>query len=184
MKLSACLLSLLLATAEAGAGPGPASSGKERFAMTFELTSPAFAPGQPIPRKYTCDGEDVSPPLQWSAPPAGSQSLALVVDDPDAPSGTWVHWLVYNLPASRSALPESVPPAAHLPDQGKQGRNSWQNLGYGGPCPPGGTHRYFFRLYALDAALALPAGASSEQLRKAMQGHVLGQAETMGTYKR
>ena len=152
--------------------------------MAFELTSSAFAHEEPIPQKYTCDGEDISPPLQWSDPPEGTQSLALIADDPDAPMGTWVHWVLYNLPAETRALSEAVPSDADLPDGGRHGKNSWRRLGYGGPCPPGGTHRYFFKLYALDTALALAVGASKRQLLRAIEGHILAQAELMGTYTR
>ena len=152
--------------------------------MPFELTSTAFAPGEPIPRKYTCDGEDISPPLQWSDPPQDTQSFALIADDPDAPVGTWVHWSLYNLPAETRALAEAVPSDADLPDGSRHGQNSWRRLGYGGPCPPTGTHRYFFKfkLYALDTALDLTAGASKEQLIQAMEGHILAQTELMGLY--
>jgi Raf kinase inhibitor-like YbhB/YbcL family protein len=150
--------------------------------MVFELTSAAFAAGEPILLKYTCDGDDVSPPLAWTEPPAGTQSLALICDDPDAPVGTWVHWVLYNLPAEARALPEAVPAVADLPDGGRHGNNSWRRLGYGGPCPPSGTHRYFFKLYALDTALDLAAGASKKELLGAMEGHVLAQAELMGVY--
>jgi len=152
--------------------------------MPFELTSTAFGAGDPIPRKYTCDGEDTSPPLQWSDPPQGTQSFALIADDPDAPMGTWVHWVLYNLPASVHALSESVPMDADLPDGSRHGQNGWRRLGYGGPCPPGGTHRYFFKLYALDAQLDLAAGASKEELLQAMEGHILATTETMGLYTR
>jgi Raf kinase inhibitor-like YbhB/YbcL family protein len=152
--------------------------------MSFELTSAAFAPGEMILRKYTCDGEDISPPLRWGDPPPDSKSLALISDDPDAPIGTWVHWVLYNLPAESRALPEAVPGDADLPDGSRNGRSSWGRLGYGGPCPPGGTHRYFFKLYALDAVLDLGAGAGKEQLLKAMEGHILAQTEVMGVYRR
>lgn len=152
--------------------------------MPFELTSTAFAPGEPIPRKYTCDGEDISPPLQWSDPPPGTQTLALISDDPDAPVGTWVHWVLYNLPTETRALPEAVALDADLPDGSRNGQNSWRRLGYGGPCPPSGAHRYFFKLYALDTALDLSAGASKEQLLRTMEGHILAQAEVMGIYTR
>ena len=152
--------------------------------MSFELTSPAFAHGEPIPRKYTCDGEDISPPLRWSDPPQGTQSLALIADDPDAPIGTWIHWVLYNLPAETRGLPETIPPDADLPDGSQHGQNSWRRLGYGGPCPPSGTHRYFFKLYALDAVLDLVASASKKQLLRAMERHVLAQAELMGVYAR
>jgi hypothetical protein len=152
--------------------------------MVFELTSAAFAAGEPIPPQYTCDGEDISPPLEWSEPPAGTQSLALICDDPDAPVGTWVHWVLFNLPAGARALPEAVPSDADLSDGGRHGNNSWRRLGYGGPCPPSATHRYFFKLYALDTALDLAAGASKKELLGAMEGHVLAQAELMGVYSR
>ncbi len=150
--------------------------------MPFELTSTAFAPGEPIPRKYTCDGQNISPPLQWGDPPQGTRSFALISDDPDAPVGTWVHWVLYNLPAETRALPEAVPSDADLPDGSRHGQNSWRRLGYGGPCPPGGTHRYFFKLYALDTMLDLAASASKEQLLQAMEGHILAQTEVMGVY--
>ena len=152
--------------------------------MPFELTSTVFAPGESIPRKYTCDGEDISPPLRWSDPPQDTRSFALIADDPDAPRGTWVHWVLYNLPAETRALPEAVPPDADLPDGSRHGQNTWPRLGYGGPCPPSGTHRYFFKLYALDTVLDLKSGASKKALARAMQGHVLDQAELMGLYSR
>jgi len=152
--------------------------------MAFELTSSAVAHEEPIPQKYTCDGEDMSPPLEWSDPPEGTQSLALIADDPDAPVGTWVHWVLYNLPAETRALSEAVPSDADLPDGSSNGKNGWRRLGYGGPCPPSGTHRYFFKLYALDTTLDLAAGASKEQLLRAMEGHILAQTELMGTYTR
>jgi Raf kinase inhibitor-like YbhB/YbcL family protein len=152
--------------------------------MPFELTSTAFAPGEPIPQKYTCDGDDISPPLQWSDPPQGTQSLALICDDPDAPIGTWVHWVLYNLPAEGRSLPEAVPSDADLPDGSRHGQNGWRRPGYGGPCPPGGTHRYFFKLYALNTVLDLKAGAGKKQVLQAMEGHILAQAELMGVYSR
>ena len=152
--------------------------------MPFELTSTAFGAGDPIPRKYTCDGDDTSPPLQWGDPPQGTRTLALIADDPDAPMGTWVHWVLFNLPASTRALAEGVPADGDLPDGSRHGQNGWRRLGYGGPCPPGGTHRYFFKLYALDAQLDLAVGASKEGLLQAMEGHVLATTETMGLYTR
>jgi Raf kinase inhibitor-like YbhB/YbcL family protein len=148
--------------------------------MTFEISSPAFAQGETIPVKYTCDGADVSPPLRWDEPPAGTGSLALIADDPDAPVGTWVHWVVFNLPADARELPEQ----ATLPGGSQDGTNSWGRTGYGGPCPPSGTHRYFFKLYALDTTLDLAVGASKEELLQAMEGHILAQTELMGTYSR
>ena len=152
--------------------------------MPFELMSAAFGNGDPIPTKYTCDDQDISPPLLWRDPPEGTRSFALVCDDPDAPGGTWVHWVLYNLPASTLSLQEAVGSDADLPDNTRHGQNSWGRSDYGGPCPPGGTHRYFFKLYALDAELELPAGASKEQLLAAMDGHVLASTETMGVYSR
>jgi len=152
--------------------------------MPFEVTSSAFAPGEAIPRKYTCDGEDISPPLAWSNPPQDTQSFALIADDPDAPMGTWVHWVLYNLPAEARSLPQAISPEAELPDGSRHGNNSRPRLGYAGPCPPSGTHRYFFKLYALDTVLDLTAGASKEQLLQAVEGHILAQAELMGSYTR
>lgn len=152
--------------------------------MTIELTSAAFDAGEGIPAQYTCDGDDISPPLQWQNVPDGAESLALIMDDPDAPRGTWVHWVLYNLPASTRELPENVAPADSEPAGGSQGNSSWGRVGYGGPCPPGGTHRYFFQIYALDSELDLAPGATKEQLLAAMEGHILAQGELMGTYAR
>lgn len=152
--------------------------------MAFEITSAAFAHEGSIPVKYSCDGEDISPALGWGDPPEGTRSLALICDDPDAPVGTWVHWVLYNLPVETRSLPEAVPPDADLADGSRHGQNSWRRLGYGGPCPPSGTHRYFFKLYALDTNLGLASGVSKAQLLEAMEGHILGQAELMGTYSR
>lgn len=148
------------------------------------LTSSAFTHGAMIPKDYTCDGKDISPPLSWSDPPEKTQSFALIMDDPDAPMGTWVHWVIYNIPATARGLPEGVPKDADLPDGSRQGRNSWRRIGYGGPCPPSGTHRYFFKLYALDTVLTLASGATKDELLKAMEGHILAQAEFMGRYSR
>ncbi len=150
--------------------------------MPFTLKSSAFAHGEPIPTRYTCQGQDVSPPLSWEGAPASTQSFALIMDDPDAPAQTWVHWVLYNLPADVRALPEGVTAEGALPAQAAQGRNSWGREGYGGPCPPSGTHRYFFKLYALDSFLELPHGASKAELLRAMEGHILAQAQLMGTY--
>ncbi|MCD6291234.1 MAG: YbhB/YbcL family Raf kinase inhibitor-like protein [Anaerolineae bacterium] len=161
---------------------GEKSSAPKSSLPTFDLHSPAFTPGHSIPRKYTCQGDDVSPPLQWDTPPQGTQSLALIMDDPDAPGKTWVHWVLFDIPGSARSLPEAIPSTPELPDGSQHGRNSWGRLGYGGPCPPSGTHRYFFRLYALDTRLNLSPGVTEKQLRQAMQGHILAQAELMGTY--
>ena len=154
--------------------------------MAFSLTSGAFKDGTAIPVKHTCDGADVSPPLAWSGPPEGTRSFALIVDDPDAPAGTWVHWVLYNVPAAVSELPENVAKVESLDlDGARQGRNDFRRPGYGGPCPPAGpAHRYFFKLYALDAPLKLKAGAQKNDVEAAMEGHVLGSAQLMGTYGR
>ncbi|EPR43960.1 YbhB YbcL family protein [Desulfovibrio sp. X2] len=149
--------------------------------MSLTITSPAFASGSPIPARFSCDGEDVSPALAWKGAPTGTVSLALLVDDPDAPVGDWVHWIVFNLPADSTGLPENAGPAG---EPGRDGKNSWGRQGWGGPCPPGGRHRYFFKLFALDAVLDLPQGATKKQLLSAMQGHILARAELMGTYAR
>jgi Raf kinase inhibitor-like YbhB/YbcL family protein len=143
----------------------------------MELTSDAFRHETRIPSKYTCDGDDVSPPLAISGIPAGTKTLALVVDDPDAPSGTWDHWIAYDIPVS-GTIPEGV---ATL---GTAGRNSWGQSGYGGPCPPSGTHRYFFTVYALDTTLGLETGAKKQTLLDAVEGHVLAEATLMGRYSR
>ncbi len=148
--------------------------------MSLKLTSPVFDHEAAIPVKYTCDGQDVSPPLVWAEPPAETQSFTLIMDDPDAPVGTWDHWILFNLPPDTRQLPEAAAP----PPNSTGGNNSWQRAGYGGPCPPGGTHRYFFKLYALDTRLELAEGATKDAVLKAMDGHILGQSELMGTYTR
>lgn len=150
----------------------------------FLLTSSAFAEGQSIPSLHTCEGCDISPPLAWTAPPENTRSLALFCDDPDAVGGTWDHWVVFNLPASTRELPQNVAPEPVLALGERQGRNSWGRVGYGGPCPPSGTHRYFFRLCALDIILDLPPGAGKAQVEAALRGHVLAQAQLMGTYRK
>jgi len=153
--------------------------------MALELKTTAFAPGGSIPKKFTCDGPDVSPALTWTAPPAGTQSFALVMDDPDAPVGTWVHWVLYDLPAAARELAENVPKSEELAGGARQGRNDFRKTGYGGPCPPPGPpHRYFFKLYALDAKLNLKAGATKADVEKAMKGRILAQAELVGRYGR
>ena len=154
-------------------------------AMAFELTSTAFAAGQTIPKQHTCDGADRSPPLRWKDAPAAAKSLALIADDPDAPAGTWTHWVLYDLPASVAELPEGVASDATLPSGGKHGLNDFRKTGYGGPCPPPGKpHRYFFRLYALDAPTGLDPRAKRDQVQRAIEGHVLAKTELMGTYQR
>jgi Raf kinase inhibitor-like YbhB/YbcL family protein len=151
------------------------------------LTSGAFTAGGGIPSKYTCDGADVSPALAWSGTPSGAIAFALIADDPDAPAGTWVHWVLFNLPANLTALPEGVSKTDQLANLGGalQGRNDFHRVGYGGPCPPPGKpHRYFFKLYALDATLPLKAGATKQDVERAMRGHVLAETSLMGTYTR
>ncbi|RMD91107.1 MAG: YbhB/YbcL family Raf kinase inhibitor-like protein [Calditrichaeota bacterium] len=150
----------------------------------IKITSPAFSEGGMIPSKYTCDGQDISPPLNWEKSPAGVKSFALICDDPDAPMGTWVHWVIFNIPADTTSLPENVPTIKVLKNGAKQGRNDFRKIGYGGPCPPGGTHRYFFKLYALDTMLDLKSGISKDELLKAMEGHIVARGELMGKYRR
>jgi Raf kinase inhibitor-like YbhB/YbcL family protein len=152
--------------------------------MPFELTSVIIAHEQPIPAHYSCDGEDLSPPLDWNDPPASTQSFALIMDDPDAPGGTWVHWVVYNIPAEERNLLAKIPSEAQLSNGTIQGVNSWGKVGYGGPCPPSGTHRYFFKLYALDTTLSLDENAGKDEVVAAMEGHILAEAELMGTFSR
>jgi Raf kinase inhibitor-like YbhB/YbcL family protein len=149
------------------------------------LSSPAFQPGAEIPRQFSCQGTDVSPPLSWNGFPPRTKGFALIVDDPDAPVGTWVHWVLYDVPPDTTLLPPAVPPDETLPSGAKQGVNDFRKVGYGGPCPPPGKpHRYFFKLYALDAATGLKPRATKAQVLKAIEGHVLAQAELIGTYKR
>src|SRR5262245_14930550 len=150
----------------------------------LRIESTAFGSGKPIPAPYTADGRDVSPPLSWTDVPAEAKSLALVCEDPDAPKGNWVHWVLYDLAPTVTGLPEGVPASERLESGGVQGKNDFGRLGYGGPAPPSGTHRYFFRLYALDARLGLQPGSSRTELSRAMEGHVRAEAELMGTYSR
>jgi hypothetical protein len=171
-------------------GPARLEAGRDKggATMAFSLTSSAFAHEGEIPAKYTCEGRDVSPPLAWSGAPAGTKSFALIVDDPDAPDPraprmTWVHWVLYNLPAGVGGLPEAVPSDA-LPPGTREGRNDWNRTGYGGPCPPIGRHRYFHKLYALDDVLPGLRTPTKADLEKAMEGHILGQAVLTGTYEK
>jgi len=152
----------------------------------MKLTSPAFAEGEPIPKKYAGDGENRSPPLKWTGAPLGDKSFALIADDPDAPTKTWVHWVIWNVAADTQELGEGVPTDARLPDGAKQGKNDAGGVGYGGPAPPAGkAHRYFFKLYALDATLDLKEGtATKADLEQAMKGHIIGHGQLMGTYQK
>ncbi len=152
--------------------------------MAFHVTTTAFENGGVIPTKFTCDGPDVSPPLGWMDPPAGTKSFALIVDDPDVPVGTWVHWVLYDLPAAARKLGENVAKDRELPDGARQGRNDFGKIGYNGPCPPrGGPHRYFLKLYALDSKTNLKAGATKGDLERAMKGHILAHTEMIGLFQ-
>jgi Raf kinase inhibitor-like YbhB/YbcL family protein len=151
----------------------------------MDLKSSAFQSGADIPRKHTCDGTDLSPPLRWENAPAGAKSLALITDDPDAPVGTWVHWVIYDLPAGSKELAEGIATSENLSSGAKQGINDFRKVGYGGPCPPPGpAHRYFFKLYALDVETKLKPRATKRQLLDAMKGRILAEAQLMGRYGR
>jgi len=161
--------------------------GKEKGAKVFQIKSSAFKNGERIPKKYTCEGEDVSPPVEWSGAPEGTKSFVLIVDDPDAPIGTFNHWVIYDIPASKNSLPEGVQKKPEIEGGIKQGRNDFGKVGWGGPCPPPGhgTHRYFFKIKAISQeTLKLPPGASKSEVLKAIDGKVLGEAEFFGTYSR
>ena len=150
-------------------------------AMAFTISSTAFKNNEMISNQYTCDGQDKSPALMWSNVPEGTKSFVLICDDPDAPNGTWVHWVLFNIPTTVISLEENI---QHFPENVKQGNNSWNRTGYGGPCPPSGTHRYFFKLYALDTMLNLPEGSNKSTIETAMKNHVLEQASLIGKYAR
>ncbi len=153
--------------------------------MAFSLSTTSFPADGEIPKKFTCDAADTSPQLSWTDAPAGTQSFALISDDPDAPVGTWVHWVLFDLPPQTQELPEGVAKVDELPTGGRQGRNDFRKIGYSGPCPPPGKpHRYFFKLYALDKVLGLKPDVSKQEVEQAMQGHILGKAEIMGKYGR
>ncbi len=152
--------------------------------MAFKITSPAFKEGELIPKKFTCDSSDISPALNWSGAPETTRSFALICDDPDAPMGTWVHWVLYNLPPNLSGLAEAIPHSDTLTNGARQGITDFGRPGYGGPCPPRGTHRYFFKLYALDTMLTLEGKVTKDDIEAAMKGHILAQCQLMGRYKR
>jgi Raf kinase inhibitor-like YbhB/YbcL family protein len=152
--------------------------------MAINLTSPDFDEGGSIASRYTCDGLGISPPLSWDSVPSGTRSWALIVDDPDAPGGIFVHWVIYNLRPDTRRLPEDVPNRQTLSSGAQQGVNGAGGVGYTGPCPPSGTHRYFFKVYALDTRLDLGGGATAVRLSDAMEGHVLAEGQLMGTYRR
>jgi Raf kinase inhibitor-like YbhB/YbcL family protein len=166
------------------ASPAAPATAISQGGVTMKLSSPAFVEGALIPAQYTCSGDDFSPPLTWRDIPAGAQSLALIADDPDAPIGTWVHWVAFDLPVTSNGLPEGIKDAKQLPGGGTPGTNSWRRIGYGGPCPPSGTHRYYFKLYALDTTLSLDNKATARDLQAAMKGHILAEAQVMGRFKR
>ena len=178
--LSGCSHESTPANVNSGAGSTPTP-----INQTMKLTSTVFTEGGPIPSKYTCDGENISPPLTWSGIPPSTKSLALIVDDPDAPGKTWVHWIVYNLSPASNSLNENMPATNQINSQAFQGTNDFKKIGYGGPCPPSGTHRYFFKLYALDSTVTITSErATKDELLRNMQGHIIAQAELIGLYKR
>lgn len=172
---------LLLSISLSAAGQSQTEEGGK---MTIQLTSPAFAAETPIPAKYSCRGSDISPPLTWMHVPPGVKSFALIVDDPDAPMGTWVHWVYFDIPASARSLPEDVSPGARLPDGSVQGVGSSGDNRFHGPCPPSGRHRYYFKLYALDTTLGLPPSTTKQALLNAMRGHIVAEGQLMGYFSR
>ena len=185
-SISACASSRATATSESETiGPGTTESTMEAD-MSFKLTSDTFANGQSIPAKYSCVGKNISPALMWNEPPTGIQSFALIMDDPDAPGGTWVHWVLYNIKPDMRSLQEDLPITGKNidPDAIFVGKNSGGKIGYDGPCPPSGTHRYYFKFYALDTLISLLPGATKDQLLKEMDGHILAQTELMGTFSK
>jgi Raf kinase inhibitor-like YbhB/YbcL family protein len=152
--------------------------------MELDIRSNAFNEGELIPLKYTCDGNDISPPLQWSQPPKETKSMVLICDDPDAPVGTWVHWVLYGLSPDTQELPEGISNEKEVLGGAKHGVNDFRKYGYGGPCPPGGTHRYFFKLYAVDKAIEIEAGATKDEILNAINGYILAEGQLMGLYSR
>ena len=182
IKLSNFTVFIILIFLVSNTYPQQKHQGKK---MDIKITSTAFKNGNIIPAKYTCEGENVSPELKWTTKVKGIKTFVLIVDDPDAPNGDFVHWVVYNIPDDVNELHEEVTTTRNVPDEVSQGTNSFGRIGYRGPCPPAGNpHRYFFRLYALDSALHLESGAEKHQVQKAMKGHILAEGELMGKYKR
>ncbi len=196
--LAVVFTGLLILLASPGCGRTESLPPEDPSRLTIQLQSSAFRDGGLIPKVFTCDGSDRSPPLEWSGAPAAARSLALICDDPDAPRGTWSHWVVFNLPSQVNGLKEGVPPAETIPEtfaegsapvvaelaKARQGTNDFRKIGYGGPCPPSGTHRYFFRLYALDSTLELGSTASRAQVLEAIKGHILAEGRLVGKYQR
>jgi Raf kinase inhibitor-like YbhB/YbcL family protein len=162
----------------------PTSAPQKESKAEIKVTSAAFKEGQPIPRQYTCDGVNISPPLEWTGVPKTAKTIAIIADDPDAPSGTWVHWVVYDLPAENIGMVENLPADEQLKAGGFHGTNDFGKIGYGGPCPPSGTHHYFFKVYALDNFLSLKVASTKALVEKAMEGHIVAQGQLMGTYQR
>lgn len=177
-----CIVAVILLSSCSSATSTPTPEGN----MSLDLKSDAFVNGQSIPAKYSCIGKNISPALTWNDPPAGTQSFALIMDDPDAPGGTWVHWVLYNIKPDWRSLQEDLPMTGKNIDPNAVffGTNSSGNIRYDGPCPPSGTHRYYFKLYALDTQIGLLPGASKEKILEQMQGHILGQGELMGTFSK
>ncbi len=185
MRLTSVWLTAILVAALSGCGDKRNPSSDEEYPITIHLTSSAFKDGETIPKEFTADGKDVSPPLEWTDLPKDTASLALICDDPDAPKGTWVHWVIYDMSADLKGLDKDVPTEAKLPNGARQGKNSFDKTGYGGPSPPkGNAHRYYFKLYALDKKPDIPVDATKDQLLKATKGHVLAMGQLMGKYQR
>jgi Raf kinase inhibitor-like YbhB/YbcL family protein len=175
--------SFLIVVVSAGLAASCSQHASETAPLTLELMSPDFTSAGTMPKPLTCDGGDSSPALQWKAPPPGTESFVLIADDPDAPIGTWVHWVVYDLPSALRSLPQNYPKDGQSSDGSRQGRNDFSKIGYGGPCPPAGKpHRYFFKLYALDTKLNLKPAATKKEVEHAMQGHILARGEYIGRY--
>ena len=191
MRLSVCAVALALVClsfascsdsqqSKNSATPSPTNAS----IGTIVITSPAFKDGQMIPQKYSCDGENVSPPLEWNGVPGGTKELALIVDDPDAPGKTWVHWVVYDLPPETTSLPENMTAKVEPAKLPKQGMNDFKKTAYGGPCPPSATHRYYFKVYALNDRTSFASPATKDDLLKSIEGHILAQGQLMGRYQR
>jgi Raf kinase inhibitor-like YbhB/YbcL family protein len=174
----------VLAIAGLFMGVLPPSTTNVGIQTNLILTSSAFKNGEPIPRKYTCDGASISPSLAWANAPKETKSYALIVDDPDAPAGTFTHWVIFNIPTTENSLPENIPTSQTLPSGASQGKNGAGKIGYTGPCPPSGTHRYMFQFYALDTQLNLPPGSTKQDVMNAMQSHILAQTQLTGLYSR
>jgi Raf kinase inhibitor-like YbhB/YbcL family protein len=181
--LYACVLIALMYGCRDRENP-EAPARREVQTMTIQVSSAAFEEGGMIPAKYTCDGDDISPPLQWAGIPQATKSIALICDDPDAPMGTWVHWVMWNIPPEVKELAEHILSEPELPDGARQGLSDFRRPGYGGPCPPSGVHRYYFKIYALDTMLDLPDSTRKADLLKAMKGHILAEGQLMGKYSR